>query len=168
VGTYVDKSVIKSLPIYNDSKLDHEVIQNVLCNPILLPRIIRIVTNWNIPTYLVTKGITDAIRPRLTNKISNEDVIELENKLHSLMNSNDYGEALNVGVEFLLFVKGDTMYYSRSSNKSSFENIHEEKKIQHKEFCFALCDVYYGNDVVSTDHKYNIIEGFVQLVVDKK
>lgn len=161
VGTYVDKSVIESLD--EDARNSEDLLHKAICSPITIPRTIRIVIHWNVPMYLVTKGITDAIRPRLVDKISNKEMKELENKLHSLMNSKgDVG----VGTEILLTINGDSMYYSNGGNGTNTNNvtINEEKKIRHQEFCFALCDVYYGNDAVSTDHKENVIKGILTLL----
>lgn len=129
--------------------------------------------------YLVTKGITEALRPRLVNVISSEEMDELENKLYSLMNHSDEekDDDLGSGSEFLLIVKGDTMYYSRhrgggggDGGKDDINVIqsNDERKIQHQDFCNALCDVYYGNDAVSADHKESVIDGITQLLVDTR
>lgn len=143
----------------------NETIQQLLYNPTTLPRLIRIVINWNeIPTYLITKGITDALRPRLEHITSNDEIIELEKKINSLMesNSND-GEGVGVGTEIILFVKDDTVYFNERNcaNEITFT---EHKKIQHEHFCLALCDVYYGNDPVSANHKENVIDGIMSLL----
>lgn len=187
VGTYIDKNetIVKSIIHQNNDNNDDDdneenkeekifKIQQALCNPTILSRTIRIVTNWNIPQYLLTKGITDAIRPRLADKISIEEMSELEEKLHSLMtvtnveNTSDLNgtnQDIGVGTEVILIVKGDTMYYSDGPvcdiyiNKENYE-----RKIQHKEFCHMLCDVYYGNGAVSIDHRDNVIEGIIKIV----
>ena len=153
-------------------------IQQALCNPTILSRTIRIVTNWNIPQYLLTKGITDAIRPRLADKISIEEMTDLENKLYSLMavatteyyesNSNSTNDGdIGVGTEAILIVRGDTMYYSNGSiHDINIDEDSYEKKIQHEEFCLALCDIYYGNDAVSVDHRDNVIDGIVNWAIN--
>ncbi len=124
--------------------------------------------------YLVTKGITEALRPRLVNVISSEEMDELENKLYSLMNhssNEEKNDDLGSGSEFVLIIKGDTMYYSRGGGggKGDDNNViqsNDERKIQHQDFCNALCDVYYGNDTVSADHKESVIDGITQLLED--
>mmetsp|Transcript_23699 Transcript_23699/g.35241 ORF Transcript_23699/g.35241 Transcript_23699/m.35241 type:complete len:150 (+) Transcript_23699:166-615(+) len=144
-----------------------ESIQKLLCNPTALPRIIRIVLHWNnIPTHLITKGITDAIRPRLEDKVGIDDIAELENKLHSLMESDGNDEeGVRVGTEIFLSLNSDTMYFSNKRQESDDNIIFtEEKKIQHREFCLALCDVYYGSDPVSVDHKENVVGGIVNII----
>ena len=192
VGTYIDQTNIQSININktntdnvtdtdtdannkNDIKKKIEKAQSLLCNPTTLPRAIRIVTHWNIPMKLLTKGITDALRPRLKDKISLNQMLDLERELSSIMNSDDANDDdVKVGTEIIMFVKDDTMHYSRpvkqnghgsgSDDASSNNMMNEEKKIQHKDFCLALCDIYYGNDPVSTDHKAKVMEGIMKAI----
>jgi hypothetical protein len=161
VGTYIDKSDIPSMDNNDSHTCKKEKIQSVLCNPISLSRTIRIIIHWKIPNYLLIKGIANALRPRLIDKISNQEIDELLNDLKLLMESD---EDIEVGTVVNMVVKGDTMYYSRGKNDGSrITLISEDKKIQHKEFCFALCDNYYGDTAVSIDHKESVIEGIISL-----
>lgn len=177
VATYIDKSILdRSKDTHHHSLFKNEIsIKEALLNPIKLARTIRIVIYWNVPMYLVTKGITDAMRPRLSHKMPSEELVELEKQLHSLMenhhssgtsSTNDSGQDVDVGTEILLRVEGDTMYVQNkyacdddNHHDGGDEELKEGAKIRNKLFCFAICDVYYGDRPVSEHHKANVIAG---------
>ena len=90
--------------------------------------------------------------------------MELENELSSLMESD--GKEFGVGTEIILSVKDDKMYFSNTRNSDNKITFTEEKKIQNKDFCLALCDVYYGIDPVSVEHKKSVIDGIMSLITE--
>mmetsp|Transcript_8688 Transcript_8688/g.10969 ORF Transcript_8688/g.10969 Transcript_8688/m.10969 type:complete len:222 (+) Transcript_8688:48-713(+) len=169
VGTYIDKTKFKAY--YQDQKQQkndsttnkHEIIQNGLSNPNAFPRTLRIVTNYSVSSSTLTSGIMDALRPRLKNVISKTEIKSLHTRLMSL---NDGVKKLVAGTEVEMKIDGDTMYHRRKNSGDEDDGKHEngpEKivMIQHKEFCVALCDVYYGTNAVSLDHRNSVIQGIM-------
>ena len=59
------------------------------------------------------------------------------------------------GSEVQMTIRGDTLLYMNSAGAVS--------AINSDAFCRAMCDVYYGDDPVSPDHKEAVIQGIKKL-----
>lgn len=159
VGTYIEKEAIKAID--KGILSNKESLQNLLCNPTLLPRTIRIVTHWTIPSYILTKGILDSLQPRLKEKKTEEEMKELETLLYDVMPKGD----VKSGTEIYMHVNKDTfillddggIYDDVDDSKDTDTKEEGTKKIQDVHFCEALCEVYFGDQPVSPDHKEDVL-----------
>ena len=62
---------------------------------------------------------------------------------------------LVTGAEIEMTIRGDTLLY-----KNAMGGVGQLKS---RVFCQALCDVYYGEDPVSPDHKEAVMAGIPKL-----
>ena len=158
MGTYIEEETIKTID--KEILSDKESLQNLLCNPTMLPRTIRIVTQWTIPSKLLTQGILDSLQPRLKGKKTKEEMKALETLLYDVMPKGE----LTSGTETYMNVDDDTfvllddggMFDNTDDSKDKKEEV--PKKIQDKHFCEAMCEVYFGDDPVSPVHKEDVLK----------
>ena len=59
------------------------------------------------------------------------------------------------GAEVQMTIRGDTLLYKNCAG--GVGAIHSDV------FCRAMCDVFYGDDPVSPDHKESVIQGIKKL-----
>jgi len=140
VGTYVDPIAMAAI-----KKQGKEDIRKALCDP-MYPRTIRIVMNRNLSIDKFMNAIVESLEPRM----NGQDLDKLE-EFKKLNPSIDLIE----GAEIEMTIRGSTLLYKNSVGVVG--------AIQSDVFCRALCDVYYGNDAVSSVHRDNVIEGIMAL-----
>ncbi len=155
MGTYIDKEVLSNL----DKELlnDKESIQKILCNPTTTPRTIRLVAYWTIPSAVLTKGIFDYIQPRIEGKKTSEEMAEIKTKLYEIMPKGDVAS----GTEVLMTIDDDLYTLIDDVDNIDGDNL---KQIKDKDFCEALCDVYFGDKAVSAGHKESVIKRLSQII----
>jgi hypothetical protein len=140
VGTYID--YLSMSAIKNGGK---DKIQEALLDP-NHPRTIRIVMNRGLPIAKYTAGIVESLQPRM----KGEDLESLD-EFVKLNPSFD----LMKGNEIEMTIRGDTLLYKNAVGGVG--------TIRSRVFTTALCDVYYGDDPVSPDHKKAVLEGIEKL-----
>jgi len=140
VGTYVDPVAMSA--VKNEDEKD---IEKALLDP-MYPRTIRIVMNRSLSMDKYTAAIVEALEPRM--KGVDTDKLDEFKKLNPPVD-------LVEGAEMEMTIRGDTMLYKNCAG--AVGAIHSEV------FCRALCDVYYGKDAVSPDHKKAVIKGIKDL-----
>ena len=59
------------------------------------------------------------------------------------------------GAEIEMTIRGDTLLYKNAVGGVG--------SMRSRKFCEALCDVYYGEEPVSPDHKEDVLKGIRQL-----
>ena len=121
-------------------KQNDKAIENALLDP-NYPRTIRIVMNRGLSIDKYTAAIVEALEPRM----NGQDTEKLE-EFKKLNPSVDLIE----GAEMEMTIRGDTLLYKNSLGSVG--------QIQSDVFCRALCDVYYGSEPVSPDHKEEVIK----------
>lgn len=140
VGTYMDPLAMAAV-----KKEDDVVIAKALCNP-MYPRTIRIVMNRTLSMEKYIAAIVEAVEPRL----NGQDL----DKLEEFKNMNPPGDMVE-GSEVQMTIRGDTFLYKNSAGHVG--------AITSQIFCRAMCDLYYGDDPVSKDHKDAVIQGIKKL-----
>jgi len=140
VGTYMDPIAMASVKKESD-----EEIEKALMDP-MYPRTIRIVMNRTLSMEKYLAAICEALEPRMNGK----DL----NKLEEFKKMNPPGDMVE-GAEVQMTIRGDSLLYKNSAGAVS--------AIQSEVFCRAMCDVYYGNDPASPDHKEAVIKGVKKL-----
>jgi len=140
VGTYVDPMAMAAV-----KKQGPQAIEKALLDP-SYPRTIRIVMNRGLSTEKFTAAIVDALSPRMNGE--NLDKLDEFQKLNPPLD-------LIQGAEIEMTIRGDTMLYKNCVG--GVGQIHSHA------FCVALCDIYYGDDAVSPDHKTNVVNGIPKL-----
>jgi len=141
VGTYVDPIAMEAIK----KETNDAAIGRALCEP-MVPRTIRLVMNRTLSMEKYTAAIVDAIEPRLKGE-------ELD-KLEEFKKMNPPGDMVE-GAEVQMTIRGDTFLYKNCAGGVGM--------ITSEKFCRAICDLYYGDDPVSKDHKEAVIQGIKKL-----
>lgn len=140
VDTYVDPTAMAAVKKESD-----DAIAKALCDP-AYPRTIRIVMNRTLSMEKYTAAIVEAIEPRLKGE-------ELD-KLEEFKKMNPPGDMVE-GAEVHMTIRGDTFLYRNCAGGVG--------AITSEKFCRAICDLYYGMEPVSQDHKDAVIKGIKKL-----
>lgn len=140
VGTYMDPIAMAAVKSRGDDE-----IEKALLDP-MYPRTIRIVMNRTLTMEKYLAAICDALEPRMGGR-------DLD-KLEEFKKMNPPGDMVE-GSEIQMTIRGDTLLYQNSAGAISA--IHSDT------FCRAMCDVYYGKDPASPDHKTSVVQGIKKL-----
>lgn len=152
VGTYMDLDIIQTLKTpksttSTNEKSTTESIQKQLLDP-ANPRTIKIVMARSVPI----KQYMDAITEALTSRMDGRDLHTLE-ELDKLNPPVDLAEGTEMEMRICKTDDGGdgcVMEYKSSLGGKG--------RIESTTFCRALCDVYYGHDPVSVDHRDNVLK----------
>lgn len=128
-------------------------------------RTIRIVTYRSISIETYTSAVMDALRPKLKSIMEeNDDFEEYLQNLQRDFKTLNPDQDIEEGTVIEMTIKGDTMSYWSSVGGTG--------EIKSKDFCRALCLIYYSHDnsseCVSPEHRDKVIEGILGTSTDKK
>lgn len=141
VGTYLDRIAMSAV---KNSK-DRAIMEQALLNPDY-PRTIRIVMARDLSVQKFTSAMIEALKPRM----NGQDLEKLE-EFQKLMPPVD----LIKGCEILMTIRGDSLLFKNPTGGIG--------EIRSRVFTKALCDVYYGADSVSPQHKASVLDGIAKL-----
>lgn len=140
VGTYMDPVAMAAV-----KKESNTNIYKALNDP-MYPRTIRIVLNRTVSSQKYLDAIVEALEPRM----NGQDL----DKIEEFKQLNPPGDMVE-GSEVQMTIRGDSFLYRNAAGTVGH--------IKSEVFTRAICDLYYGSDPASPDHKTAVIEGIKTL-----
>mmetsp|Transcript_9741 Transcript_9741/g.9446 ORF Transcript_9741/g.9446 Transcript_9741/m.9446 type:complete len:218 (+) Transcript_9741:97-750(+) len=161
VGAYFDEQLITmmegSIKKEKGKNCNRNALEKVVVTALLnptYPRTIRIVMNRALSVDTFVGGIVKSVEPRL--KKGKEKVVTPETftAFTELFPKNN----LQKGDEFRFIIRDDILLIQYGVDGEG-----EGKSIQSRPITEALCDIYFGNDVVSPSLQNDVKKGFLKL-----